>query len=500
MNVRKLLSVPGVAKDGIQPEFGQFVWANNQNRMLLLVACFLFLAQFILFKLLYPFANYFVDSYYYLESASNNGDVNTWPVAYSKFLRLVSVFTHSDTIVVAFQYFLIAGSGLFLFFTIKYFFQPKKIVSIILYVFIIFNPTTPYISNYISADSLFIGISLLWVSQLIWIICRPRNWQILIQALLLLFAFTVRYNGIYYPFIATLAFILCRNSVLFKLTGIFLGIFLVAYSILYTSHKMQEKTGINQFSAFGGWQMANNALYAYRHVKPGKSDSMPVRFAKLEQMVRQHMDTLSKVKLTRSDTVNTFFYLWSPQGPLVQYMKRVWNRDSTASSFKKWGAEGSLYKDYGLYLIRKHPVEFAEYFIWPNAIKYATPPIEFLGIYNMGEDSVDALAKEWFQYKSLKVYHFSKNNDVKVIAWYPVFSTLSNILFVISVIGFIFFKGMQKSGPYFPVVLLLIFVLCLTNMCFSIFASPITLRYQLFPIMLSFVFSMLTIRYIDLTQ
>ena len=63
-----------------------------------------FLLQFIIFKFKYPFANYMPDSYSYIEAAYNNTDVNMWPVAYSKFLRLFSVLTHSDKILVGFQY------------------------------------------------------------------------------------------------------------------------------------------------------------------------------------------------------------------------------------------------------------------------------------------------------------------------------------------------------------------------------------------------------------
>src|SRR5258708_6641716 len=194
------------------PSFLDYVWRNKGNRAYLLFALAAFLVQFILFKIKYPFANYMPDSYSYLEAAYTNADVNMWPVAYSKFLRQISVFTHSDKIVVGIQYLFMQCSGLLFLFTLLYFLKPGRAVKNILYAFFLFNPVALYIANYISADALFIGLSLLWISSLLWIIYQPRPWQIWVQAILLLASFTVRYNAIYYPLIAALAFVLSRHS------------------------------------------------------------------------------------------------------------------------------------------------------------------------------------------------------------------------------------------------------------------------------------------------
>lgn len=484
----------------IQSGFIDFIWWNKWNRSLLLFAVITSIAQFAFFKFLYPYANYFVDSYYYLEAAHKNVDVNTWPVAYSKFLRIFSAFTHSDTILVGFQYFLIQFSGLLLLYSSLYFFKPGKIVTIIILAFLIFNPAIFYISNYISADAIFIGLSLLWVAQLIWIICRPAYWQIFTQALLLIMVFTIRYNAIYYPIITAIAFILSQQPIWSKVSGIALGFGVVAFSVFFTSNKMLETTGHRQFSAFGGWQLANNALYGYEHVKYNNSDPIPLRFSKLERMVRQHMDTLHRIKFTHEDTLHTFFYLWSDKGPLVQYMEREWKKDSTTPYFTKWAAEGPLFADYGVYLIKKHPIEFAQYFILPNSLKYITPPIEFLGVYNMGEDSVERFAKDWFHYKSKKIRHYYKDNNVTSLQGYPIFAAMVNLFLIISLIGAIIFKGYQRAGANFSKVSLLVLAIWLLNICFSILASPIVLRYQIFPIILCFIFSMLTIRFVDLNK
>src|SRR5258708_4919792 len=480
--------------------FTDFLWKNKWNRTFVLFAGSALLMQFFIFKFLYPFANYMPDSYSYLDAAYLNVDVNMWPVAYSKFLRIFSSFTHSDTLLVGFQYFFMQMSGLCFLSSVLYLFKPGKIISAIFYIFFLFNPLALYLSNYISADAIFIGLSFLWITQLLWIICRPRPWQLFSQAFLLMLVFTVRYNAIYYPVIAALAILLSKQRSWIKGAGIALGSGFVLFSILYTSNKMGAETGHNQFSAFGGWQLANNALYAYQQVKPDKSNLVPVQFIKLEAMVQQHKDTLSRIKFSREDSIEAHFYLWSDRGPLIQYMVREWKNDSTTPYFKRWAAEAPLYGEYGLWLIKKYPLEFAKGFLLPNAMRYALPPLEFLGIYNMGRDSVGLTAKEWFRYKSQRVKNYYKDHKTKILGWYPVFSSLANLSFVIGLIGFLVFNGIKKADAGFSKALLLILSLWLVNMGFSVFASPITLRYQVFPVTMCFVFSLLSIRFVDMKE
>jgi len=473
--------------------FSGFIWGKKDTRSMLIFAALAFLLQYILFKIRYPFANYMPDSYSYLEAAYTNADVNMWPVAYSKFLRLFSVFSHSDKFLVGIQYLLMQGSGLLFLLTLLYFLKPGKAIKYTLWIFFLFNPLPLYVSNYIAADALFISLSLCWLSSLLWILYRPHPKQIVVQAILLLACFTVRYNAIYYPLIAALAFILSRQSWKWKLSGIALGTALVFVSVLYTSHQMQVQTGRRQFSAFGGWQLANNALYMYQHIPAAERGPVPVKFARLEEMVRQHMDTLSKVKFSHEDSLSTYFYLWSGRGPLIQYLEREWKKDSTTPYFKRWATEGPLYADYAMFLIKKYPLQYAEEFMLPNAVKYAAPPTEFLGTYNMGGDSVRLLAKTWFNYKTQKVSdHNSSKKVILATAWYPIFCTMVNVLLVIGIIGMLVFNGFKDPASGLPRLLLMVTILWLLNMGFSIFSSPIVLRYQVFPVAIAFCLALIT--------
>jgi protoporphyrinogen oxidase len=466
------------------PFLSDYLWKIRSNRAWWVFGFMAFLVEFIIFKFHYPFANYMPDSYSYLEAAATNADVNMWPVAYSKFLRLISVFTHSDKIVVGLQYFFLQVSSLLFFFSLMYLQPTGKGVKRVLLLFVLLNPMPLYIANYISADALFIGLSLLWLTSLLWIVYRPRPWMMVIHAVLLLACFTVRYNAIYYPVISLAAFVLSRQVWKYKIAGIGMGAGVVLLSFFYTSQKMQTVTGKRQFSAFGGWQLANNALYMYENIPAKERGPVPAKFVKLETMVREHMDTLRKVKFSHDDSVNAYFYLWSERGPLKKYLANEYKKDSTTPYFKRWASEGPLYAEYALYLIRKYPLAFAENFMLPNAVKFAVPPTEFLGMYNMGGDSVGRLAKDWFNYKSLKVKDHNKK-DARIMAteWYPVFVALVNILFIMGLIGVVFLGAVKRKDYGLPQLLGVALVFWLLNCGFSIFASPIVLRYQTFPML-----------------
>jgi hypothetical protein len=465
-----------------------YLWKNRRNRIWWITGLIVFAVQFVFFKWRYPYANYLPDSYSYLEAAANNVDVNMWPVAYSKFLRLVSVFTHSDKIVIGVQYLSLQISSLVFTFSLLYFLKPGKKVKVILLTFLILSPLPLFIANYISADALFISLSLFWLTTLVWLIYDPRLWMILVHAFLILACFTLRYNAIYYPVISLLVFIVSRKTWKFKIAGLTLSALLLLSSYLFTSSKMKEVTGKWQFSAFGGWQLANNALYMYEHIPASKRGPIPVRFLKLETMVREHMDTLRKVKLTSEDSLSNFFYLWNSKGPLIQYLLRDYKKDSITPYFNRWASEGPLYAEYALYLIKRFPRQYAENWLFPNAVKYAVPPTEFLGTYNMGSDSVAKLAKDWFNYKSRKVVkEHNKKGSIAAVEWYPIFSAVVNIIFVLGLIAMILLNAVHWKEYGLPQLLALTLLFWLLNCSFSIFASPIVLRYQFFPLLVFFV-------------
>src|SRR5206468_65992 len=141
----------------------------------------------------------------------------TFPIGYSKFLRLVSVFAKPDLVLVILQYLMIQCSMFFLLFTIFYFYKAAKVTQAVLFCIMIFNPLLLHLGNLVSSDGLFLALSMTWFALLLWIIYNPSNKIICWHAIMVFAAFTVRYNALLYPFISLLAFWLSTLSLRKKL-------------------------------------------------------------------------------------------------------------------------------------------------------------------------------------------------------------------------------------------------------------------------------------------
>ncbi|MEC5146404.1 PMT-2 domain-containing protein [Chitinophaga sp. 180180018-2] len=474
-----------------------YVLKNPTNKRYLIIGLITIFLQFTIFKYFYPFAGYINgDSYVYLETAYHNFSVNTYPVGYSNFLRLISVFTKSDIIVVAIQYLLLQFSALSLLFTLFYFYSPAKLTRIILFLFITINPASLYLSNYISSDCFFLSLSIAWFTLLLWTISYPSKKLILITSLLLFIAFTVRYNALFYPIISVIALVLSRKKILLSIGGFAVSLILIGIFIIHTSKTYYKLSGYKQFSPFTGWQLANNGMYAYKFVAPKNRKQPPKRLQELDQMVRNYIDSTQNLqKYPYEKIIAGTIYMWSPNSPLSIYMNKQFIKDSTATALTKWSATAPIMKEYGIFLIKSYPKEFLRYYLIPNAVKYYAPPVEFLAAYSTGVDSVSPIATAWFAYKSNKISCRFKDFNVNNLNYYPILSGTVNVLFIFSLLSFIMLKG-YKEQIQLTKGLGLVIGLWIVNFSFSVFASPIALRFQLFPILTTACFSLLLLEYL----
>src|SRR5579871_2841673 len=89
--------------------------SSIRKKTYLYIAIPAMLLSWICFKLFYPFADYFTDSYTYIQAAIDRDIISYRPIGYSIFLRFVHVISVSDTFLVTVQYFLVQGAGLCLF-------------------------------------------------------------------------------------------------------------------------------------------------------------------------------------------------------------------------------------------------------------------------------------------------------------------------------------------------------------------------------------------------
>jgi len=485
--------------DPIFPQdFKKWIWKKSDNKILIMLTLISTIILYIIFIRLYPFPNFLPDSYSYIDTAYRNNNINIWPVGYSKFLRFISVFNHTDKGLFLTQYFILQSSILLLLLTVKYLLHLGKWYSIIVSSLLLLNPLNLYVSNFISSDSIFAAFSLLWLTSLIWIIFYPGRRLFLFHGLTLAFVFSVRYNALYYPIISLFIIVLFTKALWKeKLLWAGLSILPVVLFIGHTIYEYKQKTDTIQFSPFGGWQLASNAMYMYSHVSPKTKEPIPLPFKKLHTITTNHMDSIRRLKgKDKPDNDLGIYYLWNDNAPLRTYFRDRWKKDSTTSYLKRWALLAPVYGDYGAWLIKQFPLDYIKYYLWPNMISYYAPPTEFLGIYNMGSDSVDQSAVRWFGYKTSTVRSYSKDKKIRLTEIYTITLPLINIVFFTGFLGFFFIEGFKQVSKNYKKTLYLTLIIWSSNLFFSVFASPIVLRYQMFPMIFTLTFGAILLSHV----
>jgi hypothetical protein len=267
-------------------------------------------------------------------------------------------------------------------------------------------------------------------------------------------------------------------------------IFCLAF-IGFTTSKYKKLTGYSQFSPFSGWQLSNNAMYAYRYVESERRKPVPIKFQALDKIIRAYFDSTRDVKKYPTEAIKaSTFYMWSKGMPLYIYRNKI--LDTTKSTeFKLWASMGPFYANYGTHLIKQYPGYFLKYFIWPNAMKYYAPPVEFLKYYNSGKDSVTEIAKYWFNYNSTKISTRTKSANVAILDVYPILSGVINLMMFFLIGYYISIKGWKGNWANKGILIGVCF--WTINAAFTIVSSSAALRFQTFPMSLALIFDVLLI-------
>jgi hypothetical protein len=428
-----------------------------------------------------------MDSYTYIIAASRHSLISFRPIGYSRFLELIHIFTTSDTVVVFIQYIIIQTGSLFLFFTLLQFFNPGKLVTRVLFVFLIFNPATLYISNYILSDALFIGLSLYWITLLIWIIVRPQWYEVIAQAILLFLIFELRFASLYYPVVLIAALIICRWSWWLKGAVIALSVLPIIFEMQHIRSATYKETGTAVFSAFSGWQIANNALHMYPFIKVDNSDLPSPACKELDSIVKEYFETMPASALSGREA--TTEYMWSNESPLKKYL--YYKKKPKDIYFNAWNAVSPTLSAYGYSLIKKHPVAFTRYYWWPCAKTYLLPPVESLNTYNEGKDSVDEVARQWFRYKTPRVKAISKNFQHFLLWPYTYLFFVVNIVFCALLIASLIKQRKMAITPRLRDTIVFTGIFWLVHAGFSSFSTPVVYRYQHLALIILLAFSLI---------
>jgi hypothetical protein len=465
----------------------------KKNRSLILAVLVGYVSQFLIFKFLYPYPNFLPESTSYIDAAANNQSLNSWPIGYSKFLRIFHMLIRSHLALTVFQYIFLQINLIFFLFTLSYLLKLNKGTNWILFTLNSFNPILLHLTNFVSSDAIFVGLSLFWIASLFWILRVSNLYLFGLHSLALFIAFTFRYYALYYPLISIFAVIVFRKGWGFKVKYITIVSLPLLFYIKYTVNEYKRETGIAQFSSFGGWQLAANALYAYSHTSLESSRDVPSRFKALHQIVNEHMNWLN-LYAVRPDSHIGIYYQWDDKAPLKVYMRYYWQNDSVTNSFKRYAIMGNLYSSYGLWIIKRHPISYLEYFVFPNLLDYYTPPTEFMGYYNMGLDSVSPTIVKWFGLNSNKVDNYYKSKTITIAEIYTILIPIINIIFVTSLLSLLSLKTtLIKETPLVKQILQIAFLVWASTLFFSAFTAYIILRYEIFSLVLTLSFAIVCI-------
>lgn len=469
--------------------FSKFIIKEQVNKIYGFTILISITLQFILFKILYPFPDFILESFNYIETASQHLAVNVWPVGYSKFLILIHSITHSDTFLIGVQYFLLQGSLAYFFYSILYLFRPTRAIKNALFIFFFVNPILLYLSNCILPDTLFVSLSIIFLSQFFWMFHRPSFVQVIIQGVIISVAFTISYTAIYYLFISIIGLSLSKQKLTTKLWGLLIAITLITSFVLYTIQKTKEATGVAQFSVFKGWQLANNAMYMYPYIQVD-SMTLPKQTLALNRLTKTFFSAISPSQRNLFSFAGSFF-LVAPYAPLKQYSAQQSKDEEDGKLLQEWGKVSSIYNAYGRALIIQHPFSFTKYFLWPNAKTYYQPPLEKFDSYNLMANTIPYSAQDWFDYISADVTAISLTFQGSLFSIYPSIFLMLNILFWGHLSWLLVTGAFKQMEPIFRKSLYLIICFLVLHAMFSICTEPIVLRRQIIPMILLLSFSLL---------
>lgn len=451
-----------------------------QKRKEYLFTLSLILIEWLIFKHFYPYPDFFSDSYAYIDAASNNLNIQIWPIGYSKFLSAIPILTHSSFGLVTLQYALVTLSSTYLYTTLISIFNPGKGSMLFFKLVLFFNPLILYLSNYVSSESIFFALSTVWISILLRIAYnRTSAIAFFLQALVITIAYTFRYNAIYYPLVSIFVILIySQDSILKKLVYSALAPFLIICFILFSSNAGKKLTGKPIASVLSGWQLANNALYIRGQIQVDTTDLPNKQCIYLDEIAHHFFTKVGPGFKTYLNTYvgNYFIQNWS--APLKTYMILTYGK----STIYSWADASPTFYQYGKAIIIHHPFSYLRYYLMPNAKFYFIPPLEKLEVYNMGDDSTSFIAESWFNYPNKHIVCASNSIQASILCLYPYIFLLTNLL---TPILYVIILTKRKTGTQiFIRGLTLISLFWLLNMIFSVIANSAVLRYEFFPFVL----------------
>ncbi|MDR6338977.1 hypothetical protein HNQ91_002028 [Filimonas zeae] len=459
--------------------FRQFVFVHYKQQLLFSILGMLTL--FIVYKILYPFPDTYVDSFHYLSLAEDGNYISVWPMGYSYFLRAVHFITPSHLFLITVQFALLQGACLWMAFTLFYLFQPDERLKNAVLIFLVFNPMSYYLANLISSDVFFAALSVAWLTILVKMLYEAQYWHILLQGPLLAYLFLVRYQAAYYPIIMIVALWLAPINRVWKVLSATIGVLLLVWIVNTTLQKNLRQYGRKEFSAQSGWILASNALFMYPYIRIDTAAFQGERLQQMDQVVSTYFKA--------NDLMQHPFYPWDgPQYMLGGRGAVMWYHLATVEEaaqpdkpvFWLYNRMGVHWANYAKALIKQHPWAYVQYYLLPNVITYFLPVIEQFTVYSMGRNKVPTRVARWFGRKDRYISAvWPKGSYYLLWGFRPLFLLLNLVLLVCG-IQLLKKRKQIQMHPVQQKILIVLGLAFVGNAALLIISIPVMLRYQAF--------------------
>ncbi len=374
-----------------------------------------------LLEFLFPYPDFFSDSYTYVADAIANLGFSFRPQGYPDYLVRLHNIAPSAELAAFVQYVIFVLSGLICVFSCGYLYGISNRTVNWLLGAVLLNPMLVFTTNLISSDSLFCSVTVMWFTSLLWIIKRTNWINPLVHAALLLICLHLRYTALFYFAISAIAFAVSQGKIFLRLAGIALSIYVIFGYVNYQKDKTERIFGIRIFSGFANWQIANNVLCYYKKLDVS-ADDMPTReTALMDTAVKRFIDTIYTPGHLGTQ------YMWDKRSPLKRYVAMMCRLEQE-KYFIEWIRCSPDIGEYGKTLVKKYPFAYVRYFMVPNFANFMVPDLEALEDYNYYNLSVTKECQKWYNldtdYLSPKYLHLQR----KIMFLFPYLSCMLNLV------------------------------------------------------------------------
>jgi hypothetical protein len=291
-----------------------------------------------------------------------------------------------------------------------------------------------------------------------------------------------------------IAVLLGKHSFWKRTLSISASILLIGVFVYINTQINYKKTGTKTFTAFSGWQLANNAMHIVRH--------KDIDTTNISDKDVKHLITYSKAFFdTSKDYIPEYassWYMWFYKSPLKQYMNEYEGRSKYY--FRTWSALGPIYNKLGRTIILQNPGSYLRYFVLPNSKEYILPRMEIYRNYFEHVDTIGLIARQFYGYKESKIP--AKKQvvyDIVFTPWKYLFP-LMNLLFIGLTIWYVGKRKYKEQLKLFNYTLLNFTALYVANFFFIVLLAPTVFRYHIFIITIGYPIILLLLQQVKLQK